>query len=53
MRTYVLQMDMQALLDEQMRRKLTNQDHLNGEASVSMSADKKRASRLLFGFFQR
>jgi hypothetical protein len=46
-------MDMQALLDEQMRKKLTNQDHVSGETGVCVGADKKRASRLLFGFFQR
>lgn len=47
------QMDMQALLDEQMRRKLINQDQPNSGTNSPISGDKKRSSRRLFGLFQR
>ncbi|CAH0753538.1 unnamed protein product [Bemisia tabaci] len=47
------QMDMQALLDEQMRRKLTNQEQPGSKTDSARSADQKRASRRLFGLFQR
>uniref|UniRef100_A0A8D9EH15 Bicaudal D-related protein homolog n=1 Tax=Cacopsylla melanoneura TaxID=428564 RepID=A0A8D9EH15_9HEMI len=48
------QMDMQALLDEQMRRKLTNQEPGSGQESP-VSAEKKRQSKrsLFSGLFQR
>ncbi|XP_046979460.1 bicaudal D-related protein homolog [Schistocerca americana] len=52
------QMDMQALLDEQMKHKLTNQantsDYESSSSSSASSSSKKRApSRRLFGLFQR
>lgn len=48
------QMDMHALLDEQMRRKLTNQDQTSSGSNSPLSIDKKRSSsRRLFGLFQR
>ncbi|XP_014286241.1 bicaudal D-related protein homolog [Halyomorpha halys] len=48
------QMDVQALLDEQMKRKLNNPEQGSGQSTPS-SADKKRSSagRRLFGLFQR
>lgn len=47
------QMDMQALLDEQMRRKLADPElPVSGQNSPA-SAEKKRSSRRLFGLFQR
>uniref|UniRef100_A0A1B6E3R6 Bicaudal D-related protein homolog n=2 Tax=Clastoptera arizonana TaxID=38151 RepID=A0A1B6E3R6_9HEMI len=47
------QMDMQALLDEQMRRKLANPDQPMSGQSTPASAEKKRPTRRLFGLFQR
>ncbi|KAI5704677.1 hypothetical protein M8J75_007825 [Diaphorina citri] len=48
------QMDMQALLDEQMRRKLTNQETPGSGQDSPVTAEKKRQSkRTLFGLFQR
>lgn len=47
------QMDMQALLDEQMRRKLANPEQPPSGSSTPASVDKKRPSRRLFGLFQR
>lgn len=44
---------MQALLDEQMRRKLANPEQPMSGASTPASVDKKRSSRRLFGLFQR
>lgn len=47
-------MDMQALLDEQMRRKLANPEQpMSGQNSPASSAEKKRPTRRLFGLFQR
>jgi len=49
------QMDMQALLDEQMRRKLANpeQPATSSGNNSPASAEKKRVNRRLFGLFQR
>ncbi|KAG8285893.1 coiled-coil domain containing protein 64 [Homalodisca vitripennis] len=49
------QMDMQALLDEQMRRKLANPEPEipSSGQSTPASAERKRPSRRLFGLFQR
>ncbi|BES88885.1 Coiled-coil domain-containing protein [Nesidiocoris tenuis] len=46
------QMDMQALLDEQMRKKLANPEQPSSGSSSPATAEKKRASRRLFGIFQ-
>lgn len=48
-------MDMQALLDEQMRRKLANPEPEQSSSgqSTPASAERKRVSRRLFGLFQR
>jgi hypothetical protein len=46
-------MDMQALLDEQMRRKLANPEQPTSGQNSPASAEKKRTSRRLFGLFQR
>ncbi|XP_073987771.1 bicaudal D-related protein homolog isoform X2 [Rhodnius prolixus] len=46
------QVDMQALLDEQMRWKLANPEQVSSPNTPS-SAEKKRSSRRLFGLFQR
>lgn len=45
-------MDMQALLDEQMRRKLADPEQSVSGQNSPASAEKKR-SRRLFGLFQR
>ncbi|XP_014248118.1 bicaudal D-related protein homolog isoform X2 [Cimex lectularius] len=47
------QMDVQALLDEQMRRKLANPEQPVSGQNTPSSAEKKRPSRRLFGLFQR
>lgn len=47
------QMDVQALLDEQMKRKLANPEQLTSGQSTPSSAEKKRSTRRLFGLFQR
>ncbi|XP_054284541.1 bicaudal D-related protein homolog [Macrosteles quadrilineatus] len=49
------QMDMQSLLDEQMRRKLANPEPEQSSSgqSTPASAERKRTSRRLFGLFQR
>ncbi|XKL67301.1 hypothetical protein PGB90_002792 [Kerria lacca] len=47
------QVDMEALLDERMRQKLTNQDEPGSGTNSPIYADKKRSSRKLFGLFQR
>ena len=47
------QMDMQALLDEQMRRKLADPEQPVSGQNSPASAEKKRSSRRLFGLFQR
>lgn len=44
---------MEALLDERMRQKLTNQDEPGSGTNSPIYADKKRSSRKLFGLFQR
>ncbi|KAK7597792.1 hypothetical protein V9T40_010017 [Parthenolecanium corni] len=47
------QADMEALLDERMRQKLTNQEEPTSGTNSPIYADKKRATRKLFGLFQR
>ncbi|KAF6214424.1 hypothetical protein GE061_009167 [Apolygus lucorum] len=47
------QMDMQALIDEQMRKKLANPEQPSSGSNSPASVEKKRTSRRLFGIFQR
>lgn len=47
------QMDVQALLDEQMKRKLANPEQPPSGQSTPSSVDKKRPTRRLFGIFNR